>query len=99
MTDLSPLFPRRRVPALKVSLAGGGTFDLAAETRTNSPFWWSIVASTAPCARDSCAILRPTCRSSRSAVSRVLRSRLMIRRGGARLGRVGSAKPPSGLWP
>ncbi len=32
MSDLSPLFPRRRVPALKVALAGGGTFDVAAET-------------------------------------------------------------------
>jgi peroxiredoxin len=32
MTDLSPLFPRRKTPALKLSLAGGGSFDLAAET-------------------------------------------------------------------
>ena len=32
MTDLTPLFPRQPVPALKVALVGGGTFDLAAET-------------------------------------------------------------------
>ena len=31
MTDLSPLFPRQGVPALKVPLVGGGTFDLSAE--------------------------------------------------------------------
>ncbi len=31
-TDLSPLFPRRKVPALKLPLAGGGSFDLASET-------------------------------------------------------------------
>ena len=32
MTDLSPLFPRRKVPALELELAGGGRFDLARET-------------------------------------------------------------------
>ena len=32
MTDLTPLLPRQPVPALKVPLVGGGTFDLAAET-------------------------------------------------------------------
>jgi peroxiredoxin len=31
-TDLSPLFPRRKVPALKLPLAGGGSFELAGET-------------------------------------------------------------------
>ena len=31
MTDLSPLFPRQPVPALKVQLAGGGSFDLSQE--------------------------------------------------------------------
>jgi len=31
MTDLSPLFPRQPVPALKVQLAGGGSFDLSRE--------------------------------------------------------------------
>ena len=30
-TDLSPLFPRRKVPALRVPLAGGGAFDVASE--------------------------------------------------------------------
>ena len=30
-TDLSPLFPRRKVPALTVPLAGGGAFDVASE--------------------------------------------------------------------
>lgn len=32
MTDLVTLFPRQPVPALVVSLAGGGSFDLGAET-------------------------------------------------------------------
>ena len=31
MTDLTPLLPRQPVPALNLPLAGGGTFDLAAE--------------------------------------------------------------------
>lgn len=31
MTDLTPLFPRQPVPPLGVPLAGGGSFDLAAE--------------------------------------------------------------------
>jgi peroxiredoxin len=31
MTDLSPLFPRKRVPALKLPLVGGSIFDLASE--------------------------------------------------------------------
>jgi peroxiredoxin len=30
-TDLSPLFPRRKAPDLKVPLAGGGSFDLVTE--------------------------------------------------------------------
>lgn len=30
--DLSPLFSRRKVPALRIPLAGGGAFDLARET-------------------------------------------------------------------
>ncbi|KQU49923.1 alkyl hydroperoxide reductase [Bosea sp. Leaf344] len=32
MTDLTPLFPRQPVPPLVVPLAGGGSFDLAAES-------------------------------------------------------------------
>ncbi len=32
MTDLSPLFPRQRVPDLKLPLVGGETFNLSAET-------------------------------------------------------------------
>lgn len=32
MTDLVTLFPRQPVPALMVSLADGGSFDLGAET-------------------------------------------------------------------
>lgn len=31
MTDLSPLFPRQQVPALRVPLAGGSSFDLSKE--------------------------------------------------------------------
>lgn len=31
MTDISPLVPRQKVPALSVPLAGGGRFDLSAE--------------------------------------------------------------------
>lgn len=30
-TDLSPLFPRRKVPTVRVPLAGGGAFDRAGE--------------------------------------------------------------------
>jgi peroxiredoxin len=30
-TDLSPLFPRRKMPTVRVPLAGGGAFDLAGE--------------------------------------------------------------------
>jgi peroxiredoxin len=32
MTELTPLIPRRSVPALRLPLAGGGIFDLAGET-------------------------------------------------------------------
>ncbi|WP_027136376.1 peroxiredoxin-like family protein [Geminicoccus roseus] len=35
MTDLTPLFPRQKVPGLSVPLAGGGTFDLADEKPGN----------------------------------------------------------------
>lgn len=35
MTDLTPLFPRKPVPLLRVDLAGGKQFDLAAERPTN----------------------------------------------------------------
>ena len=35
MTDLSPLFPRQQVPALRVPLTGGGAFDLSRETPAN----------------------------------------------------------------
>ena len=35
MTDLSPLFPRQQVPDLRVSLAGGGSFDLSRERPAN----------------------------------------------------------------
>jgi len=35
MTDLSPLFPRQQAPALRVSLAGGGAFDLSREAPAN----------------------------------------------------------------
>lgn len=35
MTDLSPLFPRQPVPALRVPLAGGGTFDISQEAPPN----------------------------------------------------------------
>ncbi len=32
MSDITPLVPRQKVPALSVPLVGGGTFELAAET-------------------------------------------------------------------
>ena len=35
MTDITPLVPRQPVPDLSVALAGGGKFDLAAETPKN----------------------------------------------------------------
>ena len=35
MTDISPLVPRQPVPRLAVALAGGGKFDLDAETPAN----------------------------------------------------------------
>lgn len=31
MSDLTPLFPREKVPGLKLPLAGGGIFDMSAE--------------------------------------------------------------------
>lgn len=34
MTELTPLFPRQKVPGLKLPLAGGGNFDIAAERPT-----------------------------------------------------------------
>jgi peroxiredoxin len=39
MTDLTPLFPRQPSPALRVPLAGGGSFDLAAE----SPAYFNMI--------------------------------------------------------
>ena len=35
MSDITPLVPRQKVPKLTVPLAGGGTFDLAAEKPKN----------------------------------------------------------------
>ncbi|MGI8525196.1 MAG: peroxiredoxin-like family protein [Pseudolabrys sp.] len=35
MNDITPLIPRQPVPALKVALAGGGSFDLAREQPKN----------------------------------------------------------------
>lgn len=32
MIELTPLFPRQRVPGLKLPLVGGGSFDIAAES-------------------------------------------------------------------
>jgi hypothetical protein len=50
VSDLTPLFPRQKVPGLKLPLAGGGMFDVAAERPAKFTLLGSTAGSVAPSA-------------------------------------------------